>query len=62
MSVFPRKIDGTVVNVKVGRFMYGTQDASHIWQLDNANLICENWEDFEEATTVQHCTTLQAWM
>ena len=28
---------------KVGRLtknMYGTQDASHIWQLDYANLIC----------------------
>ena len=31
---------------KVGRFfksMYGTQNASHIWQLDHVNLICEKF-------------------
>ena len=34
---------------KVGRLiksMYGTQDASHIWQLDHVNLICGELEGF----------------
>ena len=34
---------------KVGRLIksiYGTQDASHIWQLDYVNLICEELEGF----------------
>ena len=35
---------------KVGRLvksMYGTQDASHIWQLDHVNLICGESEGFQ---------------
>ena len=34
---------------KVGRFikgMYGTQDASHIWQLDHVSLICGEFGGF----------------
>ena len=49
---------------KVGRLfkrMYGTRDASHIWQLDYENLICGELT-FEEANTVQHCFTIRTKM
>ena len=43
---------------KVGRLvksMYGTQDASHIWQLDYVNLICGDVGGFRRGKTeVQH--------
>ena len=44
--------------VKVDRLvksMYGTQDASHIWQLDFVNLICGELGGFRRGNTVQHC-------
>ena len=49
---------------KVGRLinsMYGPQDASHIWHVDYANLICGEL-DSEEANTLQHCSTTQTRM
>ena len=44
---------------KVGRLvksMYGTQDASHKWQLDYVNLMSGELA-FEEENTVQCCST-----
>ena len=38
-----------MATTKVGRLvksMYGTQDASHIWQLDYAKLICGEFGGF----------------
>ena len=42
-SDFPQRVVRSMAKTKVGRHvksMYGTQDASHIWQLDYVNLIC----------------------
>ena len=47
---------------KVGRLvksMYGTQDASHIWQLDCVNLICGELGGFRRSKHMQHCSTIQ---
>ena len=37
------------------KIMYGTQDASHIWQLDHVNLICEESGGFRRS---KHNATL----
>ena len=44
--------------IKVGRLiksMYGTQDASHIWQLDNVDLLCRELGGFPRG---KHSATL----
>ena len=51
---------------KVGRLvksMYGTQDASDIWQLDCVNLICGEFGGFRRRThRAAHCSTIRAKM
>ena len=51
-SDFPQRIIKSMTKTKLGRLIkniYGTQDASHIWQFDYVNLICGELEGFRKS-------------